>query len=130
MTVETVTLIAATIATIVGVGTFFHYFLMICHWPRAMGRVVGNISQMRSTEGTKYAWFPRVEFLAGDGNTYEITGDMGLNDEWPLGQPVALRYRAANPNHASILKNWLRFLFSAVFLGFAGALWYARASMK
>ena len=129
MTVETVTLIAAAVASIVGVGTFFHYFLMICRWPRATGRVVGNVSQMRSTEGTEYAWFPRVEFLAGDGKTYEITGDMGLNDEWPLGQQVALRYRASNPNHASILKNWQRLLFSAVFLGFAGALWYAWVGM-
>ncbi len=125
MSVTTVTLIAAIVATILGVGTFFHLFLLASRWPRATGRVVGNMAQRRSDEGERYAYFPKIEFAAADGKVYEVRGDVGLNQEWPIGQLVALRYRAANPNHTTTMKGWQRLLFSAVFLGFAAALWYA-----
>ena len=125
MTVETVTLIGAIVATVVGVGTFFHYFLMVLRWPKATGTVVGNVSQLRSIEGSEHAHFPRIAFTAADGKDYEIQGDIGLNDEWPVGLSIPLRYRAANPNHATIAKNWQRLLFSFVFIGFAAAAWFA-----
>lgn len=92
--------------------------------------MVGNVARLSSTEGTHYAYFPRIAFRAADGKTYEVQGDIGLNDEWPLGQPVKLRYRTANPNHTTIAKWWQRLLFSVVFLCFAVALWYAWLEMS
>jgi hypothetical protein len=124
-----ITLIAAIAFTVVGVGTFFHFFLWIFRWPRATGTVTGNVTSLRSTEGTEYAHFPRIEFRAADGKTYEVQGDIGLNEDWPIGQKVELRYRAANPNHATIMKGWQRLIFSAVFVFFAVAFWYAWSGM-
>ena len=125
MSEATITLIAAVVATVIGVGTFFHYFLSVLRWPRATGQVVGNTAELRSGDGGGYAYFPQIEFRASDGKTYEVRGDFGRNDEWPIGQRVELRYRASNPNHATIAKAWQRLLFSAVFLFFAIASWYA-----
>jgi hypothetical protein len=129
MSEVTVTLIAAIASTIVGIGAFFHYFLLIFWWPRATGTVIGNITDLRSTDGNEYAYFPRIEFQAADGKIYETKGDIGLNDEWPVGQRIDLRYRAANPNHTSTAKWWQRLIFSAVFICFAVALWYAWLGM-
>jgi hypothetical protein len=125
MSEAAVTLIAAITSTVVGIGTFFHYFLWICWWPRATGTVTGNVASLRSTEDTQYAYFPSLEFQAANGKRYEVQGDVGLNDEWPIGQEVELRYRATNPNHATIAKGWQRLIFSAVFICFAVACWYA-----
>ena len=125
MTTTTITLISAIAATVIGVGTFFHYFLSLLRWPRATGTVTGNVADLRSTDGTDYAYFPRIEFRAADGKTYEVRGDVGLNEEWPIGQKVALQYRATNPNHTTIAKGWQRLIFSAVFLIFAIGFWYA-----
>ena len=130
MSVETITLISAIACTVVGIGTFFHYFLSILWWPRAIGTVIGNVADLRSTDGTEYAYFPRIEFQASNGKTYEVRGDVGLNDEWPIGRKVELRYRASNPNHTTIAKGWQRLIFSAVFIFFAVALWYAWAGMR
>ena len=130
MSEATLTLIAAMAFTVVGVGTFFHYFLWIFRWPRATGRVTGNFTDLRSTNGTEYAYFPRIEFRVANGKTYEVRGDIGLNDEWPIGQTVELRYREANPNHTTIMKGWQRLIFSAVFICFAVALWYAWSGMS
>ena len=130
MSVATVTLIAAIASTVVGIGTFFHYFLWIFWWPRATGTVTGNVADLRSTDGNEYAYFPRVEFQAANSKTYEVQGDIGLNDEWPIGQRVELRYRAANPKHTTIMKEWQRLIFSAVFIGFAIACWYAWLGMS
>lgn len=129
MSETTITLIAAIASTIVGVSAFFLYFLMVIWWPRATGTVTGNVTDLRSTDGTEYAYFPLIEFQAADGKTYKTKGDMGLNDEWPVGQKIELRYRAANPNHTSTAKWWQRLIFSAVFIGFAVALWYAWLGM-
>ena len=104
MSVSTVTLIAALVFTVVGIGTFFHYFLLFLRYPRATGTVIGNVASLRSTEGNEYAYFPRIEFLAADGQTYEVRGDIGRNDEWRIGQNIELQYRAANPNHTTIMK--------------------------
>lgn len=123
MSVETVTLIAAIAATVVGVGTFFHYFLTVLRWPKTTGTVVGNVSQMRSIDKSEPAHFPRIAFTAADGKDYEVRGDIGLNEEWPIGLAVTLRYRAANPNHATIAKSWQRLLFSLVFIAFAVVMW-------
>jgi len=41
-----------------------------------------------------------------------------------------LRYRAANPTHATIAKGWQRLIFSAVFIFFALAGWYAWSGMS
>ena len=78
----------------------------------------------------EYAHFPRIEFQAANGKTYEVQGDIGLNDEWPIGQRVELRYRAGNPKHTTIAKGWQRLIFSAVFIGFAIACWYAWLGMS
>lgn len=125
MSKETITLIAAIVTTVVGVGSFFHYFLMITSWPRATGRVVGNEAGRGSSgEGFEnWSYFPLVEFQAADSQTYKIKGDIGRNHEWPLGQAVPLQYRPANPRHATIAKGWQRLLFSCAFLGFAVASW-------
>jgi hypothetical protein len=125
MSVGTITLIAAIVATIIGVGTFFHLFLMVLRWPSATGTVTGNVASLRSTPGNEYAYFPRIQFQAANGKTYEVQGDIGLNDEWLIGQNIELHYRAANPNHTTIMKGWQRLIFSAVFIGFATACWYA-----
>lgn len=126
MSVETITLIAAIAATIIGVGAFVHIFLMVNTWPRASGKVVGNDAQLSSSDGqNRYAFFPRIEFTAADGRSYEVRGDIGLTDEWPLGQSVILRYCASDPRKATIMKAWQRLLFACVFLGFAGASWGA-----
>jgi hypothetical protein len=130
MSEAAITLISAIVSTVIGLGAFFHYFLSILKWPRATGSVVGNVADLRSIEGTHYAYFPRIEFQAANGNTYEVRGDVGLNDEWPVGQKVALRYRATNPNHTTIAKGWQRLIFSAVFIFFAVALWYAWSGMS
>ncbi len=130
MSEATVTLIAAIAFTFVGVGTFFHYFLFPFRWPRATGTVTGNVASLRSTDGNGYAHFPRIEFQAANGKTYEVEGDIGLDDAWPIGQKVALRYRTANPKHTTIMKGWQRLIFSAVFIGFAIACWYAWLEMS
>jgi hypothetical protein len=125
MSEDTITLIAAIASTIVGIGTFFHYFLSVMRWPRATGTVIGNIARRRSTEGNRYAYFPRISFEAADGKTYDVKGDIGLNDRWPIGQSVGLRYRPSNPNHTTIAKGWQRLLFSTAFIGLGMACWYA-----
>ena len=130
MSEATITLIAAAAATFIGVGTFVHLFLMASRWPRASGTVTGNVADLRSTEANQYAYFPIIEFKAADGKTYEIRGDIGLNDEWPIGKKLELRYRAANPNHTTTMKGWQRLLFSGVFLAFGIALWYAWSGMS
>jgi hypothetical protein len=78
MSEATVTLISAIACTVVGIGTFFHYFLSILRWPRVTGTVTGNVADLRSIEGTHYAYFPRIEFQAANGKTYEVRGDVGL----------------------------------------------------
>lgn len=126
MSTETVTLIAAIAMTVIGIGAFFHYFIWVGTWPRTSGKVVGNEARRGSHhQNNQYSYFPRVEFIAADGRTYEVRGDVGRRQEWPLGWIVSLRYRPANPNHASIAKDWQRLLFSGVFLGFAAICWWA-----
>lgn len=125
MSVATVTLIAALVSTVIGIGTFFHLFLMVFRWPRATATVIGNVTERRSEHMTQYAYFPRLEFRAADGRTYEVRGDIGLDREWPIGQRVELRYRPANPNHTTIMKGWQRLAFSMFFVGIAIACWYA-----
>ena len=125
MSETTITLISAIAATVIGIGTFFHYFLSMVWWPRATGIVTGNVTDLRSTDGFEYAYFRRIEFQAANGKTYEVRGDVGLDDEWPIGQKVELHYRATNPNHTTTARGWQRFVFCAVFICFAIALWYA-----
>ena len=122
---QTVTVVVAVFASIIGVGTFFHYFLMVQSWPTASGRVIGNEAQANSNEGaTTYSYFPKVEFYALDGQRYEIRGDVGRSSEWPIGKVLKVRYKTSNPNHTSTAHDWQRLLFSLVFLGFASAIWY------
>jgi hypothetical protein len=125
----TVTLIAAIAFSVVGAGAFFHLFLSVLRWPRATGTVTGNVSQARSTDGDEYAFFPLITFEAADGKSYEVRGDIGLNSEWPLGQQMTMRYRAANPSHATMLKGWQRLAFAAVFIAFGTACWIAWSKM-
>lgn len=124
MTEDTITLIAAIASTIIGAGGFIHLFLMVNTWPRTSGRVTGNDTMLDSRESAdKYSFFPRIEFLAADGKTYEVRGDIGLNSEWPIGQEVRLRYCASDPGKATIMKGWQRLMFAGVFAGFAIACW-------
>ena len=88
--------------------------------------MIGNEARRSSHhQRNEYAYYPEVEFIAADGRTYRVRGDVGRNREWPLGWIVSLRYRPTNPNHASIAKDWQRLLFAGVFLGFAVASWWA-----
>lgn len=126
MSTETLTLITAVALTVIGVGAFFHYFIWVGTWPRTSGKVVGNEARKAAHhQHDQYSYFPRVEFIAADGRTYEVRGDVGRNAEWPLGWIVSLRYRPGNPNHASIAKDWQRLVFAGVFLGFAVVTWWA-----
>ena len=125
MSEATITLIAAIVATVIGVASFFHFFLMVLRWPRATGTVIENVAQLRSTEGNTYSHFPKIEFRAANGTIYEVRGDVGLNSEWPIGQKLQLRYRAANPNHTTTMNGWQRLMFSPAFIAFAIACWYA-----
>ncbi len=126
MSSETVTLIAAVVSSVIGVGAFVHIFLMINTWPRASGRVVGNDGQRSNSDASDgFAFFPRIEFQAADGKRYVVRGDIGLTDEWPLGKTVMLRYCAADPRNATIMNGWQRLLFAAAFPGFAAASWGA-----
>ncbi len=125
MSVASITLIAAVAFTVVGVGTFIHFYVMVLRWPRATGEVTGNVTQARSFGANEHAHFPRIKFQAADGQHYEIQGDIGLNEEWPLGLKVDLRYRAADPSQATIMKSWQRLAFASVFIAFALLAWYA-----
>ena len=126
MSTETLILIAAIALTIVGLGAFGHYFVWVGTWPRTSGKVVGNDARKSGHhQRDEWSYFPRVEFIAADGQTYEVRGDVGRNSEWPLGWIVGVRYRPTNPNHASIAKDWQRLLFAGVFIGFAIATWVA-----
>lgn len=49
MSEATITLIAAIASTVIGIGTFFHYFLSMLSWPRATGTVTGNVADLRSS---------------------------------------------------------------------------------
>ena len=66
-----------------------------------------------------------VTVAAADGRTYEVRGDLGRSQEWPLGQAVELRYKRSDPKQTSTAKGWQRLLFALVFLGFAVACWAA-----
>ena len=124
MSTDTLVLLIAIAATILGVGLFFHYFLWVATWPTTSGKVVGNEPKKSNHHQTdEYAYFPRIEFIAADGRTYRVQGDVGLQKEWPLGRIVPVRYRPANPNHASIAKGWQRLMMAAFFLGAAGLTW-------
>lgn len=125
----TLTLFAAIAFSIVGVGTFFHFFLMVLRWPSANGTIVANITKPGSIEGRTDAYLPVIEFVAADGKKYEVKGEIGLRKKWPIGQKIPLRYRASNPNHVTIMKAWQRMLFSMVFILFALASWYAWSGM-
>lgn len=125
MSTETLIFLAAIALTVIGVGAFGHYFLWVgvC-WPRTSGKVVGNEAvRRREPLSEQYAYYPRLEFIAADGRTHKVRGDIGRPQEWPLGRIVALRYRPANPDHATIAKGWQRLVFAGVFLGFAVASW-------
>ena len=124
MSHDTIVLIVAVISTVIGVGAFFHLFLTVNGWPRAQGRVIGNHAARSGTQhANMYSYFPLVAFVAADGVSYEIKGDIGLNKEWPIGKIVEVRYRKSNPNHASIMKGWQRLLFAGAFLAAAVVTW-------
>ena len=126
MSTETITLIAAIALTAFGVGAFVHYVLWVGSWPRTSGKVVGNEARKSGCHRPDACcYFPRVAFIAADGRTYEVRGDVGLAKQWPLGRIISLRYRPANPKHASIAKDWQRLVFAVIFLGLAAASWWA-----
>ena len=86
--------------------------------------MVDNLAKKSNHHLTdEFAYFPRIEFIAADGRTYRVQGDVGTRKEWPLGRIVPVRYRPANPNHASIAKGWQRLMFSAFFIAAAALVW-------
>lgn len=78
MTIETVTLIAATIAIIIGAGTLIGYFLTVSGRLRVTGSIAGNPPPTVSSGGEEQAHFQRMEFVANDEKNYEFVGYMGL----------------------------------------------------
>lgn len=129
MSEAAITLIVAFVSTIIGVGTFFHFFLTVLRWPHATGVVTGNVAKNVGDRGCKFAYFPLIRFQASNGETYEVRGDIGRTNKWPLGKAIGLQYRAANPKHATTMNAWQRLMFSAVFMGMAAACWYAWLGM-
>ncbi len=126
MSTETLILIVASVLTLFGVGAFCHYFIWVQFtWPRTSGKVVGNKARSSHDTVSRPAYFPRVEFIAADGQNYEVVGDVGRPKEWPLGHIIPLRYRPSDPTHASTARAWQRLIFAGVFLGFAAASWWA-----
>ncbi len=113
----TVTWIAAVIASIIGFGSFFHMSYIASHWPKTSGRVVGNIGGIANYDsGSSDIYFAEIQFMAANGQTYKVKGDIGLHKPWPIGKTIPLHYMAKNPNHVLTWNFWQRMLFSFAFI--------------
>ena len=120
----TIIWIAAIFATVVGFGFLAHSSYIAWAWPKAMGRVVGNRSDIAHRDsGESIVYFAEILFRAGDGRDYRVSGDVGRQQPWPLGTPIRLHYKAANPRHAMTMTLWQRLIFAGAFIGFATVIW-------
>jgi hypothetical protein len=68
MTVTTITLIAAIAFTVIGVGAFFHLFLMILWWPCATGTV--------SVTAKNRSWAVKARYLRAVPGTPDKPGQL------------------------------------------------------
>jgi len=126
MDTETITLIAALAATIIGLGALVHLVAMVQRWPRAVGEVTDNIAEWaHHGSGKSAVYFARIAFTDASGQSFSVKGDIGRRSPWPTGEKVTVRYHAANPNHATSMNLWQRLLFAGVFGFFAVMLWLA-----
>ena len=120
----TVTWIAAVVASIIGFGSLFHMTYIANYWPKAIGRVVGNIGGISHHDsGSSDIYFAEIEFTASDGQTYKVKGDIGLQKPWDIGKAIPLHYKAKNPNHVLTWNFWQRMLFSFGFIAPVLLLW-------
>jgi hypothetical protein len=126
MDTSTITLLAAIAFTIVGIGALVHLVAMVQRWPQAIGQVTGNIAEWAHDESGKTAvYFAKIAFADAKGQSFTVRGDIGLRKPWTIGEKVTVRYKAANPNHATSMNFWQRLLFAGGFGFFAVMLWLA-----
>ncbi len=126
MDTSTITLIAAIAATIIGLGALVHLVAIVQRWPQALAEVTGNIAEWAHDDAGKTAvYFAELAFTDAAGQSFTVKGDIGRRKPWVVGEKLTIRYRAANPNHATSMNLWQRLLFAGVFGFFAVMLWLA-----
>ena len=103
--------------------------VIFCMWPyQNPARVVADRVGISGVETVLLALFP--EMMKGKPWTAatlrEVGGTSGVGVTF---LEETFSSRTANPKHATILKGWQRLAFSAVFIGFAIACWFAWLGM-
>lgn len=113
--------IAGSIGSLIGWGSLVHFSWIVRNWPKARGRVVGNIAEWSHSGGggRSAVYFPQIEFDAG-GQLHRAKGGIGKRREWDIGEPVDLHYNPANPDHLLDFNWWQRLLFSGAFIVLGG----------
>jgi hypothetical protein len=110
--------IAGMVLSVIGWGTLVHFTWIARTWPRARGRVVGNISEWAHGspgDARRAVHFPEIEFDAG-GPLHRAKGGVGRSKPWAIGEPVELFYKPSNPDHLLDLNLWQRLVFSGAFI--------------
>ena len=126
MDTDTITLIAALGFSVVSLGALVQLVGMVQRWPRAPGEVTDNIAEWAHDDaGQTAVYFAKIAFTDAAGQSFSVKGDIGRRSPWPNGEKVTVRYKAANPNHATSMNFWQRLLFAGVFGFFAVMLWAA-----
>ena len=126
MDTDTITLIAAIAFSIVCLVALVHLVGMVQRWPQALGEVTDNIAEWAHDDsGQSAVYFAKIAFTDATGQSFIVKGDIGLRKPWTIGEKVTVRYKAANPNHATSMNFWQRLLFAGVFGFFAVMLWLA-----
>lgn len=126
MDTDTITLIAAIAFTIVSLGALVHLVGMVQRWPQAPGEVTDNIAEWAHDDaGQTAVYFAQIAFTDATGQSFTVKGDIGRRSPWTIGEKVTVRYKAANPNHATSMNVWQRLLFAGAFGFFAVMCWLA-----
>lgn len=110
--------IAGAVLSLIGWGTLVHFAMIVRTWPKARGRVVGNIAEWSHgapEAGRRAVYFPEIEFDAG-GKVHRARGGVGKAREWAIGTGIDLHYSPDNPDHLLDLTRWQRLLFSGAFI--------------
>ncbi len=116
--------IAAIGLSAIGFGSLMHMAYIRAVWPRAVGRVVDNVGEWPKSGNSRQAiYFAKIAFVARNGKSYEVKGDIGSNEPWPKGQRVELQYKSSNPKHALTMNLWQQLAFSGVFIVFGALCW-------
>ena len=124
MGTEEVAWIVAIAGCVIGFGSLFHMAYIRAAWPRAAGRVVGNVAEWSKSGSTRQdVYFAKISFVARDGRTYEVKGDVGRSAPWSNGQRIDLQYNESNPEHALSMNIWQQLIFSGVFIAFGLVCW-------